>query len=332
MKELIITTAGVNYATGITAGTHTTDSLGDLSEGALCAFTDGGLSISTNPSAEMTSSVSSIRFALGRTSDIAQLTQFIDRATARYTSQIYVAPVAKKMILGHDNASSVGTIVAKGSGSGNDYATGDPIAIRVVDLEKAVDDTSRQKYYEVPYATSIDASLAALVAKINADSNRIVTASVSGTTTAIGVLLTAKTTGHNFTARPEGAIELFTVQEPYSSSQVIINGTITSAASTQTTLNVEGYNSVAMLQALEKDSSIQYGNVNSDYLGADLYKEPSRVVSGQSYKVYLIQWETSNTDPLGIKHNPDTQSLYIAIPIADVNTTIAALDLILAAL
>lgn len=331
MRQLLVTKGTIDYglstATGDISGANQLDLLADGS--LVCLESDGTFVDDTTPNVTK----AAILFALGRTTNGPLVTPLIDIASMAYKKTAYTAPAAKVMVIGSTtNAGTTYNCNLPSSPTVGTVAT-----LTVVDESKPFDHRDRERTYEYQVKTGDTAATVevALIAKINADSLRIVNALEVDATNHDGFKLTGITAGKNFNVACGG---ILVNADVLGYNEIINAGTagITAGATTGLALAapwVPGFGTSAQIAEIELDYSTELGNTGLQAQGNNLFNLRSRVVSGATYVTYIITWITPNDNILIPKPNM-TQMLMIAVPSGDTGAgkTIAALDAILASL
>lgn len=199
-------------------------------------------------------------------------TPIIDKTKCTITKQAYTAPVAKVMTL----ATLINSVTVVAS---------DTVGITVT--SKDVNTFGKRPYEKTYWCTNVlagqtGANLAAnLVAVINADADRLVTAS---TTSGDNLVLTSRVAGRDFHA---GRCGLALTANPGTSFAV-------------TTANVIGTGTVAHIQALEKSAIARdmSQNVNA-VVGATPYTVTSQIDTTKTYDLYTLLYEITDSRGMG---------------------------------
>lgn len=325
MKRFLVSKASVNYAldvaTGDIAGAW---DIAALTDGALAAFeADGTLIDDTTPSVD----TDYVYFAIGRYGvGAAELSPLVDRATLEVVKQEYTAPVAKVMYIGDDASSTYDLNLP------DPLVSGTPVIVDIIDLSLPEYKTERviTVEYVITDGDTQSSILTNLVAAINANARAyaLVLAATSNTTVGtLGLSLTGQTAGKNFTAKVRGVLEDADVVE-----YQMVNGVYTSGETTPVNVTV-GYGTSAQMAALEAAYSVHEGNINSNYLGNQLYSKTSNVVTGETYTTYSFTWRNPRNSEFPSDQSVK-QTLVIAIPHDETGAgkAITAMDNIIAVL
>lgn len=331
MEQILITKGTVDYglstSTGDIAGANEIDLLSDGS--LVCLESDGTFVDDTTPNITK----DAIYFALGRTGKAPLLTPHIDLASLTYNKLAYTAPVAKVMVVGSN------------TNGGTTYncnlptspTVGTVARIMIIDETKPEHDRTRERIYEYQVKSGDTAASVeqAIIAKINADTKRIVNAAEVDATNHDGFKLTAITAGNNFNVSCDG---ILINADVLGYNEIVYAGTagITAGPTTLNTVVVAnniGQGTYAQIAAAEKDASTEMGNMGVQSRGVDIFTLNSRAVLGATYVQYVLTWIAPNDNPLIPKANM-RQTLTIAVPSGDTaaGKHIAALDAILASL
>ena len=313
MREILISSAN-NYASGVT----TIDNINSLAAGSLCFFEEDGTVISgtlPNPTKD------NFFVALGRTTDGTKRSQLINRPTLSWVKTGYTAPVAKVVVVGYDG--SVGTVFPALTTSD----IGQEVGIIVVDLEKPTYDNTRNMRYTVviPNASyTIDNLCTALAAKVNADANKIVAATIQNTND--GLIFTGSTAGYNFTVQPFGVTFKDSPVIEYKRVDGVYNG-----SATTTTALTKGTNTYAQIAAMEDDFATEDGNTARIEFPTKMFTASRLAGTSGGYVTYTLTWQNPNTNMPNAHSTQDIQTLVIAA-VSTHATAIAALDAIMATL
>lgn len=334
MRQILIAKSTIDYglstATGDIAGANALDLLADGS--IVCLEKDGTFVDDTTP----TITQDAIYFALGRTTGGPVITPLIDIASMTYEKKVYVAPVAKAICLG--STTNGGTTYNLNIPSSPTVGTS--ALLTVIDETKPFDNRTREKIYEYVVKTGDTAAsvAAGIIAKVNADANRIVNATEIDATNHDGFYLTAITAGNNFNVSCGGILanaDVLGYKEIIFAGTAGVTAGYNAAITTATVVvaNVVGTGTSAQILELERDYSTERGNTGLQDRGVSMYTVAERTVSGGTYTTYVITWTAPNDNPLIPKANM-TQQLIIAAPSGDTGAgkTCAALDAILASL
>ena len=278
MKQLMIVSHDT-YASGLTPASSDIDNIASLAVGAYAiidkdtasATYDQVVSIAASSEAETPAKFQFVTM----TSNGLKWSPIITKANATCSAQAYVAPVAKVMTI---NNSISGIEVGKQYG------------FIVTDLTKPQHQLSRNRTYIYTAVSGATESTinAALIALVNADSNRVVNAT-SGT----DIILTAITAGNNF--------------------QVSLFGDLRGQASiAQTTANVLGSGTAAQMIAYEKECNLERGDANYNKSDKLFFTAVSEVSSTGTYDLYTIRYNTPGLRPTILNENP-YQELVVAL-------------------
>lgn len=324
MEHFLVTKASVNYAldqaTGDIAGAWDIDNLED---GALAIFDmDGSLVDDAAPAV----TGDWISIAVGRygSDNKLNIINGIDRATLSYQKQAYEAPVAKVLYIGDDNDAATYSLNLP-----NPLVPGTSAIIRFINRELPEYDTTRESVVEyVIQDGDTEADVQdGLVAAFNAHAiaGALATAAESSTTAnLLGISITANTAGKDFTVVCEGILEDADILE-YQYVNKVYN-----AAYTYATAHNKGHGTSAQVKQVESDFSPHKGNINSNYLGNQLYTESSNVVTGETYTTYTLTWRHPRNSEFPSDQSVK-QRLVIAIPHDETGAgkAITAMDTIL---
>jgi hypothetical protein len=343
MRKLLITLSGAEYGQTsggvLIAGSWVGDTLDD---GAIACFESDGTLI--DPAIPVVST-SEVYFGLGRTTYGLLTSTLIDRTSLVYNKYAYLAPRAKVMVHGDDgttgNELAFPTIVA-----------GQTYGYTITDNSQPIEKTSRMKTYSVTAVTgdTDNTILARLIAAINADTARVCNAAVINGDD--GVSFTGITAGVDFKAVPYADMKTLVTGmlvegngAAGACTSAIIDGVFYNASTTVTLAVKYGHTPLLLVQsgyvgegtataiaATEKDYSTEQGNINAWRMINELWKVTSRVVTGQTYTCYVIEWITPNQSVnIGQLDGNAKQTLVLAVPSGDA-AAILAIDTVLAAL
>jgi hypothetical protein len=267
-----------------------------LVDGGIAMLDNGGTIIAANASA-----ITSKYITLITTGATAPKTSFpIYKSGFSYSKQAYVAPVAATKFLGSEEAAAAGNNSLNLPGT---LPVGSVVGVGIVNLGLPTEDQRRYRFYEhtvvsgdVMTGKAATNVIAKLVAKINADVNRCVTALAheDGSDNIDGIKFTAKTAGVDF--------ELFHVGDVLKDAD-ITNGTA----------NNPGQGTLA--QVLEMAKANAYKDGNHLYMKYQhlLFTEPSQTVTGATYTTYVLNTVVPNTDVISQSNKPNL-TLIIAVP------------------
>lgn len=323
MRDLIIgkdIAYALSTAGGTIAGTWAVDLL-----------TDGGIAIVDNDGALVAANVNPIVAPyvqlLTTTSSGSSKKSFpLYKGKTTYSKLAYVAPVAAEKFVGSD------TIDGAGAYTFNLPATlsvGDVVGFGIINRNKSEEVTGRMMPYEYTVvAGDVMTGILAnnvfnkLIAKINADPNKIVTASASlsaaGAGNVDGIKL-AGTAGIDFAIyRIPGVLQNADIVEAG-----YVNG-LKDANSVVAVAFVKGSGTVAQIQAYLNATKSRDGD-QSYLLNQDLlYSGGSQIVAGTTYTTYIFKTEVPNDQEIS-RTGSFEQTLMIAVPSGSA-AIIAAID------
>jgi len=318
---------GLSTATGDISGANALDLLADGSLVVLekdGTFVDDTLPVITKDA---------IYFAMGRTGKAPLISPIIDLASLAWNKLAYTAPVAKVMAVG--SPTNGGTTYNLNLPSSPTVGT--IAGIMLIDESKPYEVRTREKRYEYQVRSGDTAATvaAAIIAKINADADRVATAAEVDTNNHDGFTLTAVTAGNDFNVACDG---ILVNADILGYNELLVAGTAgltkgVISLTTPVTANNVGQGTSAQILAAELDFSTEMGNTGLQSRGVNLFNFNQRTVAGATYVQYELTWTTPNDNVLISKPNM-TQSLTIAVPSGDTGAGkhIAALDAILASL
>jgi len=323
MKQVFFVSSDTYAANGGTAAS-TIDKINNLSTGVIALYggSSGGTGSSTSLEALIPSDAtailgSSIRF-VSATASMKHISPDIDRASFSYIKQAYTAPVKKIMYVSGDGntASSASTLPTA-------YAY--YAQVNIVNKQKSR--TSKNVVsYSVPTTTASTATtiIDALVAKINADSTRIVNAAKVGSTTTLGMSLTAVNFEEDFEVSVEGLIADFAVRQYGFVSKVPTSGY------TYATAYKKGTGTVKQALEAEREFHAELGNANYQNMNNnEIFTLPSAVVAGKTYTIYTISYKTIDNKKLQHGGEPYIKTIEIYVE-SGLSTVMGVLDTLLA--
>lgn len=281
MKQLFVITHDT-YAQGLTPGTSDLDNLGSLAVGAwaMLDMDEGSATYNKVVSIAATSeSETPAKFMLATmTAGGLKTTPIITKAQATCVKKAYVAPVARIVEIG--NRTDGGTTYSYNLPS---LSAGQVAGIVVTDTSKPVHEVNRNRMYEytLGYGDTEATITAALIAKVNADANRIVNAAVTYAGATDGFKVTGITAGKLFTVSPIGIFQSADIG-------ITTNGAL-------------GHGTVAQIQAFEKDALVVEGKANGRY--DELFTQASVVNTTKTYITYNIQYVVPTLRPFNTDSN-----------------------------
>lgn len=330
MKQILITKGTIDYAATTGAALTGANNVDLIADGALiCVESNGTLVDGTTP----TITQDAIYFVMGRTGKAPLITPHIDIASLSYNKLAYTAPVAKIMVVG--SPTNGGTTYNLNLPSSPTVGT--VASIMLIDETKPHEDRTREKVYEYQVRSGDTAAsvAAAIIAKINADANKVATAAEVDTNNHDGFTLTATTAGNDFNVSCDGILinaDILGYNELLVAGTAGLTAGVISLTSPVTKNNIGQGTSAQILEA-ELDFSTEMGNTGLQSRGVNLFNFNQRTVAGATYVQYELTWTTPSDNPLIPKANM-TQSLSIAVPSGDTGAGkhIAVIDAILASL
>ncbi len=270
--------------------------LQELTNGGIAIVDSNGTIIAANAS-----SITSKYVTIVTTGGTAAKTSFpIYKDGFVYSKQAYVAPVAGIKFLGSEEPA------ASGKNSHNlpaSLAVGSVVGVGVVNLGLPTEDQLRYRFYEytvvsgdVMTGKATSNVIVKLIAKINADVNRCVTALAheDGSNNVDGIKFTALTAGVDF--------ELFHLGDVLKDAD-ITNGTASNP----------GQGTVAQITELAKANAYKDGDHLYMQYQQLLFTEPSQIVAGTTFTTYVLTTKVPNTDVISKSNKPSLQ-LIIAVP------------------
>jgi hypothetical protein len=278
MKQLMVISHDT-YASGLTIASSTLDAIGSLAVGAYAIVDKDPDSSNYDKFVDLAAASEAATPAFFQlvtmTANGLKWSQIISKDRCKVSYQAYVAPQAKVM-----NIAKTFTALEVGQVAG----------FIVTDTSKAVHELTRNRTYEVTVDNSSTSAsiIAALIAKVNADSLRIVNAT-SGT----NIVLTRITAGKNFEVSPTG----------------ITRGATISI----TTAHITGTGTALQLKEYERTTQVEEGKHNQPVDGARQFTAVSEVSSTGTYHTYMFRFVTPSHRPiLQTSDNPE-QEVVVAV-------------------
>lgn len=277
MKQLMVISHDT-YASGLTIATGDLDNVNSLAVGAI-AFVDKDPESATydkfvDLAAASEAATPALFQVVTMTANGVKWSQIITKANCKVSYQAYVAPVAKVM-----NIAKTYTGLTVGQVAG----------FMVTDTSKGAHELTRNRTYEVTLVDGDTSAtiIAALIAKVNADSLRVVNA-----TAGTNIVLTRITAGKNFEVSPTGITRGATI--------------------TTSTYHVTGTGTPTQLLFYEKETQVEQGKHNQPVDGALQFTAVSEVITTETYHTYMFIFNTPSHRPILESVNPD-QELLIAV-------------------
>ena len=223
-----------------------------------------------------------------------------------YEKVPYVAPVLLTKFVGND-----GTIGALNMPT---FVSGAIASIKIIDTTpglRTIGAVEQQEIFRYNYESNASDSnltiITKLIAKINADPNRIVNATVVGSQ--VGINLTAIAFGTTFSIALDDALVGATVEQPEGSS-----------VGSSVAMKI-GVGTSDQILAIEDLYSVERGKTSRQYFATQYYSNPSLVVSGTTYNQYTMQWNDNRSMPLGAQQT-SRFIVNVAAPAAGTQETI----------
>ena len=289
-------------AAGITVTSSTLisgiDQIDQLDAGAFAVFTDNNVLLTAaNANTVFTTlpDKKEIYFAVGLGDAVigAKVSQKVNRQDIDIYRANYVAPVAPVTFIGQDSG---------GTGALNLPAlvAGDEAIIRVEDTSAGTFPApfSSKNYcsYVVKPGETATTLLAAIVAKFNANPDKVATLAVIGTT--LGISVTGNTAGMTMAVSADGILNNATKEE---------NGVGASVAS------VIGNGTGAQVLELELDYDTEEGDTNRVMQPSVWWKVNKQSVAVTKYDLLNIHWGQYKADPI-TSQKASNQQIIIASP------------------
>lgn len=311
MKHLFIAKDAI-YASkiggGVISGIAEVTSLAD---GAIAFFTEAGALITVANVAAYTGTKTYLGVGTGAVATGAKLSIMIDRTVSYKQKSAYIAPVLQRSFVGNDG--STGALNFPGT-----LVPGSIAEILVVDTNVPVNNTIEAKKFRYQYVVRVGDTNAiivtALIAKINADVDRIVSATVVGSQ--VGIQLDSLVTGGTFTV---GTAEIL------ADADIIYGGTSNSLAFKP------GNGTPAQMLVMENELASHEGKTNAIWTPQLYYSVTSLVVAGKTYDIYDIKWNQDFKNAIN-SAVATTQHVIVAIPAGNVTAGQASFETIIATL
>lgn len=275
MKQLMVISHDT-YASGLTPTTDDIDSIASLAVGAFAVIDKDPDAVSTynhvcDLAAASESQTPKFFQIVTMTANGLKWSPIIEKARCEMLYQATVAAVAKTMNI---------------SVTLSNIEVGQVAGFIVTDLTKPAHVLTRNRTYEYTVVTGDTEAtiIAALIAKVNADTLKIVTAS-AGT----DIVLTADTAGNPFQISMTGIFRGATI----TSAQAVVVGT---GLGTQ-------------LRAYEKECEVEQGATNYPTEGSLFFTKASEVVTTSAYNLYYLTFDCPTQRPLIPGTNPKQQLL-----------------------
>ena len=277
MKQLMVISHDT-YAQGLTIATDDIDQIASLAVGAYAIIDRDPDSATVNMVADLAAvseAATPAKFQfVTMTANGLKWSPVIEKARCKVNTQADIVPVAQVTSISVTIAAPEVLQVA---------------GFVVTDLDKNVADQSRNRFYEYSVVTGdTEATIvAALIAKVQADANRIVNAA-SGT----DIALTAITAG-----------------KPFAVSML---GIFRGATITNDTACVRGTGTGAQLLLLEQECEILQGDHNTPQYNNLAFPKASEVVAASTYDCYILRYTNPTQRGIITGENPE-QELVVAL-------------------
>lgn len=281
MKQLLVV-SNDTYANGLTAGTTMLSGISDLAMGAFCLFDKDPDSANYDKSVDLAAAsavttLPKVFVIANKGNNGIKITSPIVAANARATNVVATAGTAKVVTVG--NQSSGGTTYSYNLPT---LEAGQIFGITVINPDKPVGSIGFQKDYTIDVSsTDTMATLqAALIAKVNVDTNKIVTAAIGYSLATDGMMFTGAP-GKNFMIAPIGILRNANIVETTTGTAVAL---------------VQSQGSLIAMQDLEKFDWVERGRLSSrppDELSAFT----SDLVAGKIYDQCIITSVSPNKRP-----------------------------------
>lgn len=313
----IVVAKEVVYAYNTSAAAITSvNAINDLDTGSIAIFTEAGALVTAANMGTVLDDVKRCYIAVGNQATVtggakSMITVPFPRIgfNVSYRKDAYVAPVKLRKFIGSDGTTA-GTALNMPT-----YANGNIVQLRIINTTPglrtmaSVEGTEvyRYEYTGIPGDTNNTMITKLIANKINADSDRIVNATVVGSQT--GIQLDAIDFGTTFSITLDESLQGATVEQP--------EGTIV-GVSVAINYGLGTSDAVLALEdaySPERGNTAKYANLPTKY-----YSNPSLVVAGETYNLYTIQWDDARSMPLGAQQT-SRFSIVVAIPNGTALTT-----------
>ena len=329
MKELFVIKGSTAYAAKVGGGLIASrDEVNSLVEGALAVFTMDG----TLVEGDETSFTTPALYFATKLNGVPKISQRIYRPFEFFKSTA-VSAAAKVMVVGSNT--NAGTTY--GLNLPSSLVVGTTAGIVIDDPDLPYENQTHKKPYEVMVQTGDTRAtlVARLIAKINADVNRLATAAMVDTTNSNGFKLTSVDATKNFTVSCRGILVNADVLEY---KRIVNAGTagltpgFVNGLTTVVVAYTQGRGTAGQILETETEYAPMDGDGPREKQGQNLYNQISGVVSGEAYVTSIIRSKVPSDNPLIPKNNFVTE-LEIAIPSSEYGTGEAGtlLDAIVAA-
>lgn len=305
MKQILIgkSTPVYGQKNGTTSAISGINELNLLDDGAVAVFTEGptGMTLVTAANAAtVLDDVKKVIIAVGNyTADSKSILSVPIPRDADFKMQAYIAPVKLRKFVGYD-----GTTAGTSLNLPSTLVVGTEATLKIINttihLRTTGDEVER--YNDVVRTGDTNATLMTrLIAKVNANADRVADATAIGSVT--GIQLDARNYGSSFDIALDGILISSTKEEPEAIAPQV--------AGISVALKY-GHGTYDQIAALEEAYSAERGNTNKLVETASWYNKNSLAVLGQTYNTYTIAWNGKKTSSLG---GSDTYRFEIVIPI-----------------
>lgn len=318
MKQIFV---GKDLAYAAKVGGSTISGINELTSldtGAIAIFTDKNVLVTNANKGTVLDDCKSFYIAVGdqRTPGSKSfLSELIPRTGTSFKKTEYSPAVQLVKYIGNDGTQGA---------LNNPTITGvdQELSIKIIDTTPglrtmgAVDKQEIYRYsIKVKTGDTINTLITALIAKINADTNRIVDALVVGSQ--VGVKLTAIGVGTTFAIAVDGILVNATIEQPEGTTAALIGNSIAMTF---------GEGTAAQITAMEDAFSVERGNTSRLYLSNLYYSNQSLVTSGSVYDQYSIWWNGRKNMSLG---SQDTYRFDVTVALIDDSTPKATFEAIM---
>lgn len=313
METMIIAKAGVTYGGGVTK----LSAAAAMTEGAIGVFDETGALIAGNATSV---TGDSLTFAVKR-ADGVKISFPIYKDGFSKSTVTYVAAAAKKVAIGSNtNAGTTYNLNIPST-----IVEGQVATVTLIDKSLPEYDLRRMVAYDEPVIDGDTAItvMERLLARVNADTDRVATMSKIDTTNSDGYIFTAVTAGKDFAVNCGGILENADVLEHteivHAGTAGVTKGTV--SALTNLVTHSEGFGLATQIAEAEAEASTREGNNNYPGWSTNLYTQPSVVVAGETYNQAIVSSNRPN-DNILIPRQPLRKQVHIVIPENDANWAI----------
>lgn len=279
--------------------------INDLVTGGIAIFTEAGALVTVANMAAALDDVKNIVIAVGNQQSAAAQKAFltipIPRIGTNYSKSAYTAPVKLRKFVGQDGATGALNMPT--------FVLADrPVALLKIinttpglrSMGASVEGQEIFRYsYQAVNGDTNNTMITKLIAKINADPDRIVNATVVGAQ--LGIQLDARDFGTTFAMSMDEALQYATKEEP--------EGTLGNAIAIN--FGIGTSDQVATLEDLYmtlrgKTQRIEFVSTH--------FSHPSLVISGETYNLYTMGWNGFRTSAMEGSQSVGHFEVVVALP------------------